>query len=64
MLTVKRYQALRAIHIRIPGEPGNEAILILDHYTMNLIPDLRSGNEYSQVHILRIIHLSAVYFTR
>ena len=25
MLTYKRYQALRVIHIRIPGEPGNEA---------------------------------------
>ena len=25
MLTYKRYQALRAIHIRVPGEPGNEA---------------------------------------
>ena len=25
MLTYKRYQTLRAIHIRVPGEPGNEA---------------------------------------
>ena len=23
---VKRYQALRALHIRVPGEPGNEAV--------------------------------------
>jgi len=26
MLTYERYQALRAINIRVPGEPGNEAI--------------------------------------
>ena len=26
MLTYERYQALRAIYIRVPGEPGNEAI--------------------------------------
>ena len=26
MLTYKRYQALRAIHIRVLGEPGNEAM--------------------------------------
>ena len=25
MLTYERYQALRAINIRVPGEPGNEA---------------------------------------
>ena len=25
MLTYERYQALRAIYIRVPGEPGNEA---------------------------------------
>ena len=25
MLTYERYQALHAIHIRVPGEPGNEA---------------------------------------
>ena len=25
MLTYERYQALHVIHIRIPGEPGNEA---------------------------------------
>ena len=25
MLMWKRYQALRAIHIRVPGEPGNKA---------------------------------------
>ena len=28
MLTYKRYQALHAIHIRVPGEPGNEARLV------------------------------------
>jgi len=27
MLTYERYQALRAINIRVPGEPGNEATL-------------------------------------
>ena len=27
MLTYERYQALRAINIRVPGEPGNEASL-------------------------------------
>ena len=27
MLTYKRYQSLHAIHIRIPGEPGNKATL-------------------------------------
>jgi len=26
MLTYERYQALHVIHIRVPGEPGNEAI--------------------------------------
>ena len=26
MLTYERYQALHAIQIRVPGEPGNEAI--------------------------------------
>jgi len=25
MLTYERYQALRVINIRVPGEPGNEA---------------------------------------
>ena len=25
MLTYERYQALRVIHIRVQGEPGNEA---------------------------------------
>ena len=25
MLTYERYQALHVIHIRVPGEPGNEA---------------------------------------
>jgi len=28
MLTCERYQALHAIHIHVPGEPGNEAILL------------------------------------
>ena len=28
MLTYERYQALRAIYIRVPGEPGNEAIVM------------------------------------
>ena len=27
MLTYERYQALRAIYICVPGEPGNEASL-------------------------------------
>ena len=26
MLTYERYQALHTIHIRVPGEPGNEAM--------------------------------------
>ena len=30
MLTYERYQALHAIQIRVPGEPGNEAILADD----------------------------------
>jgi len=25
MLAYEKYQALHAIHIRVPGEPGNEA---------------------------------------
>ena len=29
MLTYERYQALRAINIHVPGEPGNEASLAL-----------------------------------
>ena len=28
MLTYERYQALRAINIRVPGEPGNEATFL------------------------------------
>jgi len=38
MLTYERYQALRAIHIRVPGEPGNEAKLLkqLDKSWANL----------------------------
>ena len=37
MLTYERYQALHAIHIRVPGEPGNEAsnLYVISH-CMNL----------------------------
>ena len=30
MLMYERYQALRTIYIRVPGEPGNEAIVVID----------------------------------
>jgi len=33
MLTYERYQALRAIHIHVPGEPGNEASILLLKYS-------------------------------
>ena len=42
MLTYKRYQALRAIHIRVPGEPGNEA-------TSSSLEDL--SVQYTYVHL-------------
>ena len=39
MLTYERYQALRAIYIRVPGEPGNEASEYVDQIQYNrLVP--------------------------
>ena len=40
MLTYERYQALRAINIRVPGEPGNEARHgVVSDITCKTIPD-------------------------
>ena len=37
MLMYKRYQALRAIHIHVPGEPGNEANTTPDNVEKSFI---------------------------
>ena len=44
MLTYERYQALRAINIRVPGEPGNEAIRVkgtrqMAHFYRRKLPE-------------------------
>ena len=44
MLTYERYQALHAIHIRVPGEPGNEAtvsVLLLSTMSATVEPVAR-----------------------
>jgi len=43
MLTYERYQALRAINIRVPGEPGNEAIGTRQPRINGLVPRLLTG---------------------
>ena len=43
MLTYKRYQALRAIHIHVPGEPGNEAMPAVLLQTIVSFPDYFPG---------------------
>ena len=43
MLTYKRYQALCAIHIHVPGEPGNEAMPAVLLQTIVSFPDYFPG---------------------
>ena len=38
MLTYERYQALRAINIRVPGEPGNEVNKVVLSSTFPIFP--------------------------
>ena len=56
MLTYKRYQALHAIHIRVPGEPGNEATISRVHLSCSKINDRGSwfGNETTCAHAYNI----------
>jgi len=55
MLTYKRYQDLHAIHIHVPGEPGNEAIAVCCNLVHVSYPDPPStfqggsGNETNLV---------------